>query len=322
MIGSSPAFHDAKRMIERIARCDATVLIEGETGTGKELAARAIHYGGARRDGPFVPVNCGAVPDALIENELFGHCKGAYTDARTDHPGLIRLAHRGTLFLDEIDALSAKGQVTLLRFLQDQEFRPLGARAAQAGDVRIVAAANRSLDRLAQAGEFRADLLYRVKLMYVELPPLRARPGDIPLLAGHFLAAASARFGLPVRRLHADTLAWFRRYRWPGNIRELENLIFREALLADDEVLRVGPPLELVAPPEPAADPAEPAERDFNRAKARAIQEFERRFLARIMFQANGNVSAAARIVGKERRCLGKLLKKHGLDRQGFRDGM
>ena len=233
MIGQSEAFHAIQALIDKMAAFDAPVLIEGETGTGKELAARAIHYGGARRGGPFVPINCGAVPDSLIENELFGHRRGAFTDARDDQAGLAALANGGTLFLDEIDALTRKGQVTLLRFIQDHQFRPLGGRSEQQADVRIIAASHRSLDQQTETGEFRLDLLYRLKLMHLELPPLRVRRGDIPLLAVHFIKVGSARFGKPERGLDTATLDWFERYAWPGNIRELENLVLRAFLLSE-----------------------------------------------------------------------------------------
>ncbi len=318
MIGNSLAFLEARRLIERTARFEAAVLIEGETGTGKELAARAIHYQGHRRDRPFVAINCGAVPDSLIENELFGHHRGAYTDARTDQPGLVKIAHRGTLFLDEIDALSSKGQLTLLRFLQDQEYRPLGAPAPLIADVRIIAASNRNLLKLARTGEFRMDLLYRIKLMYLELPPLRTRAGDPELLALHFLKIASERFRLPEKRLHPDTLAWFEDYAWPGNVRELENLIFREVLLSDGDELHIDPPTDDYSTlPSGGMEDGGCKDR-FHRAKIRAIEEFERNYLSQIMAQACGNVSMAARLAGKERRALGRLLKKHGIDRRNY----
>jgi two-component system response regulator GlrR len=307
MIGQSEAFRVIKALIDKIAAFDAPVLIEGDTGTGKELAARAIHYKGARRDGPFVPVNCGALPDQLIENELFGHRRGAFTDARDDQPGLIELARAGTLFLDEIDTLTPKGQVTLLRFLQDQQFRPLGGRQEQQANVRIIAAGNRSLGQQVEVGEFRLDLLYRLKLMHLQLPPLRQRRGDIPLLAKHFIEVGSARFGKPTKPLDAATLTWFERYHWPGNIRELENLIHREFLLAEGEQISIpAPPAVLSASPVPAEAPL-----NYRHAKNQAITEFESRFLKRLIEQANGNVSAAARISGTERRHLGRLLKKY-----------
>lgn len=311
MIGQSPAFREIQRLVARMAACDAPVLIEGETGTGKELAARAVHYQSPRQDRPFIPVNCGAIPDSLIESELFGHRKGAFTDAKDNQPGLVTLAEGGTLFLDEVDALSPKGQVTLLRFLQDQEFRPLGARQVEHGNVRILAASNASLPALAERGAFRSDLLYRLRILCLDLPPLRARRGDVAHLASWFLEACDRRFGLGVKTLHPDTLAWMDLYHWPGNIRELENLLYREYLLSEGLVIRMDPPKDM--------DPVAPThdlhvrELVFNRAKARAIEAFERDYLLSLMDQAHGNVSLAAKLAGKERRSLGKLLKKHGL---------
>ena len=312
MVGQSPAFHGLLRLIGKMAACDAPVLIEGETGTGKELAARAIHYQSARKERPFIPVNCGAIPDSLIESELFGHRKGAFTDAKENHPGLVTLAEGGTLFLDEIDALSAKGQVTLLRFLQDQEFRPLGARQVEQGNVRILAASNASLPLLAERGAFRSDLLYRLRILYLELAPLRERNGDVERLATWFLDACGKRFGLGEKVLHPDSLAWMNRYRWPGNIRELENLLYREYLLSEELMVRVEPPKELHALTRgPRESPA--GELSFNQAKARALETFERDYLLELLERAGGNISLAARFAGKERRSLGKLLKKHGL---------
>src|SRR5262245_238466 len=174
-------------MLSRIARFDVPALIEGETGTGKEIAARVVHYQSTRRNRPFIPVNCGALPEALVENELFGHERGAYTDARESTPGVVALAEGGTLFLDEIDALSSKAQVALLRFLQDQRYRPIGAHADRRADVRVIAATNQSLEQLADRGQFRSDLLFRIKVLFVDLPPLRRRQGDAKLLAEHFL---------------------------------------------------------------------------------------------------------------------------------------
>jgi DNA-binding NtrC family response regulator len=306
MIGRSVAFRIANALIEKMSAFDAPVVIEGETGTGKELAARAIHYRGARAGRPFVPVNCGALPDTLIENELFGHCRGAFTDARDDKPGLVELARGGTLFLDEIDALTPKAQVTLLRFLQDQQFRPLGARREEQADVRIITASNRVLERQVEAGAFRLDLLYRLKVLHLPMPPLRERRADIALLAEHFVNTSSARYRKPALPIDPQTLAWFERYPWPGNIRELENLVQREFLLAEGDCIYVPAPSTALAAP-PASEPV----LNYRQAKSFAIAEFESRFLIALIGRANGNVSAAARISGTERRYLGRLLKKH-----------
>lgn len=318
IIGRSPAFMEMARLILKIGECDAPVLIEGETGTGKELAARAMHYLGLRRDLPFIAVNCGAIPDALVESELFGHHKGAFTDAKESRPGLITQAHGGTLFLDEIEALSPKGQVTLLRFLQDQQYRPLGSRSAEKADVRIIAATNVDLEDLVERGEFRQDLLFRLKILLLEMPPLRKRRGDVELLAQHFIRQFSVKYGKPAAALHPDTVTWMNNYAWPGNIRELENLIHREFLLADGQKISIKCKVR-------SAEQRKSLDRrlaqfvncDFNTAKATAINDFEKKYLCNLLSLANGNVTLAARMAGKERRSLGKLLKKHGIVKSG-----
>ncbi len=313
LIGESAAFLRAMRLLGRFGACDAPVLIEGETGTGKELAARHVHYGSARRSGPFVPVNCGGIPDSLLENELFGHDRGAFTDAHRESVGCVGLARGGTLFLDEIDSLSPKGQVALLRFLQDSTYRPLGAVAEQHANARIIAAANVSLESLAERGRFRRDLLFRVKLLFVEMPPLRERDRDVLLLAEQFLADCSRRYGLPERRLAPSAQAWLEAYHWPGNVRELENLIHRAALLSD------GPELTLADLGEvPAQEVARPPD-GYKAARARALAEFHRRYLVELLQLARGNLSVAARRCGADRRFLGRLMKRYGIDVAQFR---
>jgi two-component system, NtrC family, response regulator GlrR len=322
LLGESPAIRGLLDRIRRIASTEASVLIEGETGTGKELAARTIHYCSARRGFPFVPVNCGALPESLIENEMFGHERGAFTDARSESRGLLRLADHGTLFLDEIDALPLKGQVALLRFLQDRRFRPLGAREEVRADVRIIAASNACLETLIGQREFRADLYYRLRVMSVEVPPLRERDQDVQLLAQHFIRECALRYQRPEKPLHPQTLAWFRAYRWPGNVRELENLIHREFLTSEDD--------SLVICCEPSA--CEPACTDgswnaagpeglspYAHARRRAIEEFNRAYLTDLLTRADGNVSRAARIACKERRALGKLIKRYAIVPTSFR---
>ena len=319
MIGKSRAFLDVVRLIEKVARFDAPVLIEGETGTGKELAARAIHYNGPRRDCPFIPVNCGAIPDALVENELFGHRRGAYTDAKWEQKGIIAHAQHGTLFLDEIDALTPKSQVTLLRFLQDQQYRQVGGSEMQSADIRIIAASNANLSELTTQGAFRLDLLFRLNIMRLTMPPLRDRHGDVALLAAHFLNACAVRFGAGDKQLHADAMARLEAYRWPGNVRELENLICREYLLCDDEVIHLDVPGE-------TADPEGETERangdlsslTFKQAKDLAISRFEKRYLVQVLSASRGNVTKAASMVGKERRAFGRLLKKHDIDKLAY----
>ena len=207
LIGRSAEFVMVLRQIEKISRSVASVLIQGETGSGKELAARAIHRGSSRGAGPFVAVNCGAVPDALIETELFGHGRGAFTDAREARAGVVAQAERGTLFLDEADALSPKAQVSLLRFLQDFRYRPVGTTTEVASDVRVIAAANQDLHGLVDDGRFRRDLLYRLNILNLWVPPLRGRPADIELLADHFIRFFSNKYGLTSKRLHPAVLS-------------------------------------------------------------------------------------------------------------------
>src|SRR5436305_2599267 len=271
MIGQSRVFFETVSLIEKIARNDAPVLIEGETGTGKELAARAIHYSGGRRNGPFIPVNCGAIPDALVENELFGHGRGAYTDAKSDQAGIIAHAQNGTLFLDEVDTLTPKSQVTLLRFLQDQQYRPLGGSDERSADVRIIAASNGNLARLTEQGSFRIDLLFRLKVMHLTMPPLRERRGDVAVLSTHFLRACAERFGAGEKLLHPESSAWMDRYAWPGNIRELENLVFRECLLADGSLIDIPSPAAAASHNGAQSSAANSAALNFRQAKTRAI---------------------------------------------------
>lgn len=320
LIGESTVFKDMLKTLEKIAAFDTPVLISGETGSGKEMAARAIHYLSKRRDQPFVPVNCGALPDHLVENELFGHRRGAYTDAREHQEGVIAQAEGGTLFLDEIDTLSAKAQVSLLRFLQDGSYRPLGANSPIQANVRILAATNSDLDKNMEAGTFRADLRYRLNVMELPIPPLRQRPGDALLLARHFIREAARQYELPEKSLHPDTQAWLASQAWPGNVRELENAIQRAFLLSDG-------PQVMIQPPQPQGERRmqpdrrrnRPSTLNFNAAKEMAVREFEQAHLQHLMHISGGNVTQAARLAGKERRSLGKLLKAHGIEATRFR---
>ncbi len=321
VIGESPAFRKVIHRIKRYSQCDAPVLIEGETGTGKELAARAIHYLGGRKDYPFIPVNCGALPDQLVENELFGHEKGAYTDARAPQNGLVAQAEGGTLFLDELEALSHKGQVALLRFLQEGEYRPLGSSRLVKANVRVISASNASLSQLVTGGEFREDLLYRLNIMPLGMPPLRARTGDVELLIDHFLHSYRIRYGQPSKRLDPAAIRYLTNYEWPGNVRELENFLHRGFLLAEGNVMRL--PLERELSPECASvttygSGCELVTVRFSDAKAKAIDRFEKDYLSVLMSEFQGNVTRAAKRAGKERRALGKLLKKHGIDKRDY----
>lgn len=311
LIGRSPAFLQALDLIARMARFSAPVLIQGETGTGKELAARAIHYQSARHDGPFVPVNCGAMPEALVESELFGCERGAFTDARQARTGLIAAAEGGTLFLDELDALPPRAQVALLRFLQDFRYRPIGGTREFTGNVRIVAACSPRLASLLDSGAFRDDLVFRLNVLTLELAPLRERPGDALLLAEHFIAEHARRHALAPRRLAQPSIEWMERYAWPGNVRELDNRVQRALMLSDDGALELAPAAAL--PVAALCPPRADALRSYQAARDESLLHFERQYLVQLMQLAEGNVTHAARLAGKERRALGKLLKKHGL---------
>jgi DNA-binding NtrC family response regulator len=325
LIGASSAFLAAWRLLQRLAPCRAPVLVQGETGTGKELFARAVHYLSDRRSGPFIPVNCGALPDSLVESELFGHVRGAFTDAREAHEGLVAQARGGTLFLDELEALSARGQVALLRFLQDQEYRPVGGRVVRAADVRVVGSTNASLDTLAARGQYRQDLVFRLNVLVLDLPPLRDREDDVVLLANAFVERLARQYGKPVLRLHPRALSFLRSHRWPGNVRELENLVHREFLLCDGPDLDPSPAATMaISHHGTAATPVAEADgtltaSTFRAAKARAVEAFERAYLAELLERARGNVSLAARLAGKERSRLSKLIRKHGLRGAAFR---
>lgn len=319
LIGEAPAFLKAIASIPAVAKSDATILITGETGTGKELAARAIHYLSARAAFPFIPVNCGSFPETLLEDELFGHERGAFTDAHTQRRGVISQADKGTLFLDEIEALSAKAQVSLLRVLQEKKYRALGASEEQSADVRIVAATNASLDELVQAGSFRADLYYRLRVLFINLPPLRDRKEDILPLACHFLKkhAYPDRQFLQFSPLAEEAL---RAYEWPGNVRELENAVIRGIHLCQDnkiEIEDLGIPALTASRHAPVVAPhAEVC--SFKAEKQKVIEAFERDYLTRLMRDYNGNVTQAALAAGKERRDLGKLLKKYQINPKYF----
>jgi formate hydrogenlyase transcriptional activator len=239
VVGQSPALKAVLRKVQQVAAVDTTVLLTGETGTGKELVARAIHALSGRKDRPLVKVNCGAIPQGLVESELFGHERGAFTGALQRRIGRFELAHNGTLFMDEVGELPPETQVKLLRVLQEQEFERLGGAQPIQVDVRLVAATNRDLEQEVAEGRFRADLFYRLNVFPIHIPPLRERPGDIPLLVQHFLAHFQRVLGKPLRTVSPESMARLERYPWPGNIRELQNVIERSCVLATGPVVEV-----------------------------------------------------------------------------------
>jgi two-component system response regulator PilR (NtrC family) len=231
IIGRSEAMLSIFKMIETIAKTNSTVLISGESGTGKDMVSRAIHFNSLRRDRPFVALNCGGVPETLLESELFGHMKGAFTSADTNKKGLIEVAERGTIFLDEIGEMNATMQVKLLRVLQDRKFRRLGSTEEVQADIRVIAATNQDLPKLVAEGKFREDLYYRLNVIGMHVPPLRERREDIPLIAEHFLAKYAGQMQKSVHSISHDALALLEAYSWPGNVRELENVIERSVAL-------------------------------------------------------------------------------------------
>jgi transcriptional regulator with GAF, ATPase, and Fis domain len=322
LIGTSQSFLQVKSKIPRLSVSKSTVLISGETGTGKELFARALHYSSERRGKPFVPVNCAALPDHLIENELFGHSKGAFTGALVEKHGLFHEADGGTLFLDEINSLNMAAQSKLLRVLQDQEFRPLGSTKSRAVDVKIMAATNTDLRYLVEARQFRQDLFYRLNVLSVLLPPLRDRREDIPLLVAHFVKRSAKEFGKSTLRLSPDAIRNMMSYAWPGNVRELQSVIHRATAMAIGDVVEASD-LDL-----PDHEPAGPTtvvlktgltdQCGFQAMKMKMIDEFERTYLCQILSTHHGNISQAARAAKKERRAFQRLLHKHGLDRRSF----
>jgi DNA-binding NtrC family response regulator len=287
LIGQAPAFCEVLRLVRKLAACDMTVLIEGETGTGKELIARALHDLNPHRLGAFVPINCGALPDGMLENELFGHRAGAFTDARMAASGLVEQAEGGTLFLDEIDALSLHAQAALLRFLQNKEYRRLGGDTLRRIRTRVVAASNTPLLKLTAERRFRTDLYFRLEVGRVLMPPLRDRPGDASRLAQYFLDCLNTDRHSPLR-FSSAALAWIDAHPWAGNVRELQSFVERQSILTDGLVIE--PPL--LVPVVPASP-----ER-LRQVKAAALMAAEANYLRRVMGEANGNVSAAARQAG------------------------
>ena len=304
-VGESPALMEQVQKIPQMARCDASVLITGETGTGKEVCARAIHYLSRRADHPFVPLNCGAIPIDLLENELFGHETGAFTSANAQYAGVIYEANGGTLFLDEIDSLPLSAQVKLLRFLQDKEYRPLGARKASKADVRIIAASNARMEELLTSGKMRPDLFYRLNVLPLHLPPLRQRLEDIPLLARHFVAKYAAETDGKARDLTPAALHKLSLYDWPGNVRELENVIERAVVLCAGDVIQSAK-IDLPIPEELTSQP-----QSFKQLKARVVADFEQNYLLTVLDRHQGNIAQAARASQKNRRVFFRLMHKH-----------
>lgn len=310
VIGSSAPVLELRAMLERVANIDTTVLLTGETGTGKEVVARALHRHGRRKGGPFVAINCSALPEPLLESELFGHVRGAFTDARSSKGGLFLEAHRGTLFLDEIGEMPAGLQVKVLRALEDRTVRPVGGEGEVAFDARLIAATNRDLEQAVQDGRFREDLFYRLNVLHVALPPLRSRGADVIQLGQHFLTHFAQQSGRLVHGISEQAARRLMAYPWPGNVRELRNAIERAVALtrfdhiaADDlpERIRNYEPRHIVV----AGDDLE---------ELVSLEEVERRYILRVLQAAGGNKSMAAQRLGVSRRTLYRKLGEYGVE--------
>ena len=306
IVGSHPAMVELFKLVSRVAGTKSSVLIIGESGTGKELIARTIHEASPRRDRGFVAVNCTSLSETLLESELFGHVKGAFTGAIERRPGLFLEANRGTVFLDEVGDMSLPMQSKLLRVLQEQEVKPVGGGETVPVDVRVVAATHRDLETLVREGKFREDLYYRLHVVALRVPPLRDRREDIPLLAEHFLREYAAQSDRPIQGFSPKAMEALRAYSWPGNIRELENAIERAVALAPGATVEVGDlPERLLQRVTPAA----PAESHRDRA---SLDEVTRRYVLEVLAQTGGNKTEAARILGVPRRTLYRMLERFG----------
>jgi transcriptional regulator with PAS, ATPase and Fis domain len=316
ILGSSKAVIRMKEQLDNIASFDVSVLICGESGTGKELGARAIHYLSSRCHKPFVPVNCGSIPENLFENELFGHRKGAFTDASFHQEGVVKEAEGGTLFLDEIGVISPYIQVKLLRLLQEKEYKPLGDSKTRKANVRIIAATNKDLQNMVQKDTFREDLFFRLNTISIYLPPLRERKEDIPLLVDHFIKMYSRQYYKSIDTVSEDAMLKLLSYSWPGNIRELENKILHAFIMAKKNKITVKeidmPHLEIKWRKEDSTF------EQFKNAKQKAIEKFERNYLTLIMAACRGDVNSAAHQAGKSRTSFWNLLSKHHIHPRQF----
>jgi len=314
LIGQSPQMRAIFKMVETVSYSSATILIQGESGTGKELVARAIHYRSPRKDRPFVAVNCSALTDTLLESELFGHVKGAFTGAVGNKKGLFEAADGGTIFLDEIGDVPPATQVRLLRVLQEGEVKRVGANESIKVDVRVIAASNIDLSKAKDQGKFREDLFYRLNVIAVHLPPLRDRPEDIPLLAHHFLKMYATKVGKKVNGITQAAMEALACNRWVGNVRELENVIERAVVLTSKEVMDVDdlPPGFRDAPKGGGeVEVFSLAHLPYAQAKRLAMRAFERRYLSALLEKSGNNVSSAARAAGVDRSNFRRLLKQY-----------
>ncbi len=310
IITDDPAMHELLALARKVAAFKSTVLITGESGTGKELIARSIHRNSPRVEGPFVAINCGAIPEHLLESELFGHVRGAFTDAVSEKQGLITLSSGGTLFLDEIGELPLMLQVKLLRVLQEERLRPVGASKETTVDLRVVAATARDMEKQVQAGQFREDLYYRLNVFSLRVPPLRERVSDLPLLARHFANKIADRHGLPINPIDPETTKLIKAYDWPGNVRELENAMERAVVLAGGEIIRPEHLPERVTQAPAGRMPFESGDLSVKHN----LRELERDLIVQAMRRSGGNKSRAAKMLDLSLRALLYKLRDYGLE--------
>ena len=310
IVGSSPPVRRMLELIDAVARADSTVLVLGESGTGKELVARAIHDRSPRAGGPFMAINCGAFAESVLESELFGHARGAFTGAASARKGLFEDASGGTVFLDEVGEMPPSVQVRLLRVIEQREVRPVGSNETRPVDVRIIAATNRDLEKATKSGAFREDLFYRLNVVAIEPPPLRDRVSDIPLLAHHFLSLHAKKLGKNVRTFHPDALELLCAYAWPGNVRELQNAVERAVLLAREDTISV----DVLPPTVLRGRKGEgPVGSAYVLPLSEASTAFERNYIEHRLLDAGGNITEAARRAGVDRSNFRRLLRRHGI---------
>jgi Nif-specific regulatory protein len=312
IVGNSKAMRMVYDLMAQVSKSDTTVLIRGESGTGKELVAHAIHFNSPRSTKPFIKVNCGALPESVVESELFGHEKGAFTGAIATRKGRFELAHSGTIFLDEIGDLSPTTQIKLLRVLQEKEFERVGGSATIKVDVRVITATNRDLEQLIAEGQFRQDLYYRLNVFPVHVPPLRERKTDIPLLADHFVEKYSKANHKTIRRISTPAIDMLMSYHWPGNVRELENCMERAVLLSSDHVIH-GHHLP------PTLQTAEASDTAHSGTLDGTLENIERDLILDALKAARGNKAKAARALGITERIMGLRVRKHGINPRRFR---
>lgn len=314
IIGASTGLKSVLERVEKIAIRDTSVLVTGESGTGKELIAQAIHYNSPRKGKRFVAINCGALPESILEGELFGYKKGAFTGAKENRAGLLETADGGTLFLDEVGNLPMNVQKTLLRFLQEQEFNRLGDTTPTKVDVRVLSATNSDLKLAVKSGAFREDLYYRLNVVNIHLPPLRERRGDIPLLAAHFITLQNRKFGTGVKGLDSEAMAAIAQYEWPGNIREMKNVIEASMAMESEEHLTLATLAQFIEMPEDVC--SRPLDEQMGGDYSSAMARFEAEYLRGLLSRCNWNVEAAAKDAGMNMATMYRKIKKYSLKKE------